>query len=103
MHIQLKLDAGRLSDIGVQSEGCSINRASASMMSEAALGRSCSEATELEGRFRGLMSGEGLSPCESDSLGDLLVLEAVRAFPVRIKCALLPWTALEDALAHPHS
>ena len=97
-HIQVAVHEGRVAGIGVQSVGCSINRASASMLSEVVLGRSREEAIEVERRFRRLMDGDALSADESDSLGDLLALDAVRAFPVRIKCALLPWTALEEAL-----
>ncbi len=97
-HIQFSLDGGVVAGIGVQSVGCSINRASASMLSEAVLGRSREEAAEVDRRFRRLMDGEALSTGESDSLLDLASLVAVRAFPVRIKCALLPWTALEEAL-----
>ena len=97
-HIQLTLDEGRVAGIGVQSIGCSINRASASMLSEVVLWRSLEDAIEADRRVRRLMLGEVLSKDEDDSLGELLALEAVRAFPVRIKCALLPWTALEEAL-----
>ena len=97
-HIQLTLDEGRVAGIGVQSVGCSINRASASMLSEVVLGRPLEEAAEVDTRFRRLMDGEVLSADESESLLDLAALDAVRAFPVRIKCALLPWTALEEAL-----
>ena len=97
-HIQLVLDEGRVAGIGVQSVGCSINRASASMLSEAVLGRSRGEAMEADRRFRRLLDGDSLSDDESESLADLAALDAVRAYPVRIKCALLPWTALEEAL-----
>ena len=97
-HVQLTLDGDRVAGIGVQSVGCSINRASASMLSEAVSGMSRHEAIKVYGRFRRLMQGEALSADESDSLGELRALDAVRAFPVRIKCALLPWTALEEAL-----
>ena len=97
-HIHLALDNGRVARIGVQSVGCSINRASASMLSEVVLGKSPGEAAEAERRFRRLMNGAALSADESESLQDLVALGAVRAFPVRIKCALLPWTALEEAL-----
>ena len=97
-HVQLTLDGDRVAGIGVQSVGCSINRASASMLSEAVSGMSRHEAIKVDGRFRRLMQGEALSADESDSLGELRALDAVRAFPVRIKCALLPWTALEEAL-----
>ena len=97
-HIQLTLNGDTVAGIGVQSVGCSINRASASMLSEAVSGMSWEEAIEVDRRFRRLMQGEPLSADESDSLGELRALDAVRAFPVRIKCALLPWTALEEAL-----
>ena len=97
-HVQLTLDGDRVAGIGVQSVGCSINRASASMLSEAVSGMSRHEAIKVDGRFRRLMQGEALSEDEIYSLGELGALEAVRAFPVRIKCALLPWTALEEAL-----
>ena len=97
-HVQLKLDGDMVAGIGIHSVGCSINRASASMLSEAVLGGSREEAAEVEGRFRRLMEGESLSADESESLGDLAALDAVLAFPVRIKCALLAWTALEEAL-----
>lgn len=97
-HIQLSLDGGVVAGIGVQSVGCSINRASASMLSEAILGRSREETAEVDKRFRRLMDGAALSADECESLVDLAALDAVRAFPVRIKCALLAWTALEEAL-----
>ena len=97
-HIQLALDEDRVVGIGVQSVGCSINRASASMLSEVVLGRSREESTEVDRLFRRLMDGDALSTDESESLMDLVSLDAVRAYPVRIKCALLAWTALEDAL-----
>lgn len=97
-HIQLALEEGRVAGIGVQSVGCSINRASASMLTGVVLGKSRGEAVEVERRFRRLMDGGALSLDETDSLAELTALESVRAFPVRIKCALLPWTALEEAL-----
>ena len=52
---------------------------------------------------RRMMRGEALTEDESDTLGDVVALEGVKRFPVRIKCALLSWTALEDALTGSHS
>ena len=63
-HIQLTLDEGRVAGIGVQSIGCSINRAAASMLAEAILGRPRDEAIEVDRRFRRLMEGEALSEDE---------------------------------------
>ena len=80
-HIQLTLDEGRVAGIGVQSIGCSINRASASMLAEVVLWRSLEDAIEADRRVRRLMQGEVLSEDEIDSLGELGALDAVRAFP----------------------
>ena len=53
----------------------------------------------MVGRFRAMMQGKELTDREKDALKDLVVLEGVKQFPVRIKCALLAWSALQDALA----
>jgi nitrogen fixation NifU-like protein len=77
-------------------EGCSICMASASMMTEEVLGKAVGEVSETIEGFRALMKGE---ECPLAVEGDLESLVGVRNFPVRIKCALLPWTTLKDALA----
>lgn len=92
--VQLAIDGGRVARVGVQSVGCSINRAAASMLSVAVAGMSIAEAEGLSGKFRGMMAGDA----PPGGMGELTSLRSVRAFPVRIKCALLAWTALEDAL-----
>ena len=84
--------------VGAQGSGCSINQAAASLLSEAVAGRSVAEAEAVSERFRGMMAGDAVSTAEAERMGDLTSLRSVRAFPVRIKCALLSWTALEDAL-----
>lgn len=102
--IELKLDGDVVSAIGAIGVGCSISQASASMMSEAITGKSRAEIDELVRRFKVMMTIE-----ESDddivdpdrpgaALGDLEALQGVRKFPVRIKCADLPWTTLTQAL-----
>ena len=97
VRLQFKLDGqGRIVEASAQSEGCSIIQASASMLADMALGKSVAELQSLSERFRTMMRN-GLSTEESeDELGDLHSLQVVRQFPVRIKCALLPWTALEE-------
>ena len=97
--LQFKLDdEGRIVEVGAQSEGCSIIQASASMLADLALGKSLAELEGLSRRFRTMMRGE-LSAGETEGqLGDLNSLQVVRQFPVRIKCALLPWTALEEGI-----
>jgi nitrogen fixation NifU-like protein len=96
--LQLVLDDGRVSRIGVQSVGCSINQASASMLSEAAAGRSIEEIESLSALFRSMMRGSTPFGEEIGRLGNLCALSGVQKFPVRVKCALLAWSALDEAL-----
>ena len=96
--IQLVFSDGRVSGVGVQAVGCSINRSTASMLSEAVMGKTSAEVRRLTASFEGMMNGACLSPSDAATMRDLPTLSSVREYPVRIKCALLPWSALEDAL-----
>ena len=96
--LQLLVDDGRVSEVGAQARGCSINQASASMLAEAAVGKGLDELESLAARFRSLMNGEALPDQNLEPLGDLKALVDVRQVPVRIKCALLALSALEEAL-----
>ncbi|MEZ4387578.1 MAG: SUF system NifU family Fe-S cluster assembly protein [Candidatus Krumholzibacteriia bacterium] len=99
MTLQIRFDGERIAAVGVLSHGCAISTASGSMMAELIEGLTVAEAEEVADRFRGVMHGNEF-PIDLD-LGDLEALEGVRQFPVRIKCALLPWVTLLDAvLAH---
>ena len=89
---------GRVSDVGVQAIGCSINQSTASMLSEAVVGKTAGEIRRLATVFEGIMDGEFPSATDAVAMYDLPTLSAVREYPVRIKCALLAWSALEDAL-----
>ncbi|MCH7621111.1 MAG: SUF system NifU family Fe-S cluster assembly protein [Chloroflexi bacterium] len=94
--LQIKLDdAGRITQVSSRSEGCSIIQATASMMAEALLGKSLAQAAALDHAFRAMMRGESLEQESAPELGDLVAMQVVREYPVRIKCALLPWLALE--------
>ena len=87
----------RIEDVTFLGRGCSISQASASLMTEAIKGKSLDEAVSIMSDFRGMMRGE---PVEDDeSLGDLLALSGVPKFPVRVKCAVLPWEALRQVIA----
>lgn len=104
VHIDLALEGGVIAAVAVTGQGCSISQASASMMSEAVKGETVAVVRDLTARFKGMMSiGEqadpGLDPERPGAaLGDLEALQGVRKFPVRIKCADLPWTTLAQAL-----
>ena len=96
--IQIAFSNGRVSDVGVQAVGCSINQSTASMLSEAVVGKTTEEIRHLATAFEGIMDGMSPSATDATAMHDLPTLSAVREYPVRIKCALLSWSALEDAL-----
>jgi nitrogen fixation NifU-like protein len=102
--VELELDGDVIRNIGAIGVGCSISQASASMMTEAVVGKDREDVDEVIRKFKAMMTIE-----ESDEeivdpdrpgavLGDLEALQGVRKFPVRIKCADLPWITLEQAL-----
>ena len=97
--LNLKLAAnGRVEAVGFTGQGCSISQASASILTELVKERSLEEVEELAHLFRSMMQSKELSEEEIDRLGELEVLQGVRRFPIRIKCALLPWATLNDAI-----
>lgn len=101
--LDLAVADGEIADIAIQGQGCSISQASGSMMAEAVVGKSVARARELAHQFKRMMSiEEGDNPVDPSrpgaALGDLEALQGVRRFPVRIKCADLPWATLENAL-----
>jgi nitrogen fixation NifU-like protein len=77
-------------------DGCSISMSSASAMTEAVTGRDLDDSLDLAEVFRLMMHGEDLS--REDDLGDGVAFQGVAKFPVRVKCALLGWMALRDAI-----
>lgn len=102
--IDLSLEGDRVVDAAITGRGCSISQASASMMADKVVGLTTAEISELTHRFKAMMAIEegdpGINPDRpGEALGDLEALQGVRRFPVRIKCADLPWTTLEDALS----
>ena len=97
--VQMVLDQGRIVEVGVQAEGCAINQATASMASEAVLGLTLAQADALRASFASMMKGPELTDEERQNMGELTTLAGVREFPVRIKCALLTWGAIEDVIS----
>jgi nitrogen fixation protein NifU and related proteins len=85
-----------VSDLAFQGAGCSISQSSASMMTEAVAGQRVEDALRMAGEFRGMMAGE-VEPDEQE-FGDLVALKGVVKYPIRIKCAVLAWDVLQDAL-----
>jgi nitrogen fixation protein NifU and related proteins len=99
--LQLRIEnneqAKFIQDVRFIGRGCSISQASASMMTQAIKGRSVAEALALAERMGAMMRGDAES-ARDRALGELRALAGVSRFPVRVKCALLPWNALQEAI-----
>ena len=93
----VRAEDGKVHEVSFVGQGCSISQSSASMMTEAVAGRSVEDVHALIGEFRSMMAGE-LDPSE-DELGDLVALKGVVKYPIRIKCAVLAWDVLQEALS----
>jgi nitrogen fixation NifU-like protein len=97
IEMQLNFDDGRLTEIGIIGRGCSISRASGSMMSELVTGKSIGEIRRLTDEFQQMLTQpDGDVP---EELGDLEALQGVAKFAVRVKCATLAWHTLADGIA----
>jgi len=88
---------GKLEEIKFSGQGCAISQASASMMTMKLKGKSREEAAEMARTFKDLVTGESVDVTKG--LGDLQLLQGVKKFPQRVKCAMLAWRAVEQALA----
>jgi nitrogen fixation NifU-like protein len=97
--VLVREDGDTIAEVTFQGAGCSISQSSASMMTEAVTGKKVDEAKALAGDFRGMMAGE-VEPDE-DGFGDLVALKGVVKYPIRIKCAVLAWDVLQEALEGP--
>jgi len=106
--VYLDVEGGRIKDVRIGGQGCSISQSSASMMSSAVKNKTVAEARSLIRAFKGMMSiheqrldGEDGALAEEEpevKLGDLEALQGVVKFPVRIKCATLSWNTLQQGL-----
>ena len=95
-------DLEQIREVGLMGQGCAISQASASMMGESLRGRTLGEANNLLTLFKALMQSKEPTIEERETLGVLATIEGVKRYPVRIKCALLAWSTLQDALAQHH-
>lgn len=95
--VYLHTEEDRVADVTFEGQGCAISTASASLMTEAVKGKTVAEAEAIFREFQSMVTEQGeVTP--HPELGDLEVLAGVRDYPVRIKCATLPWHALHAAL-----
>lgn len=94
--LALRVRDGVIEAARFTGQGCSISQASASMMTQLLEGRSLAEADAIAARFLQMMHGDR-EAARDRALGDLRALEGVSKFPARVKCALLPWNAFQEA------
>jgi nitrogen fixation NifU-like protein len=97
IRLQLRLEEGRIADVSFVGQGCSISQAAVSMMTALIKGRAVDDADDLAEKFKAMMHGDE-SMAKDRSMGDLRALAGVAKFPVRVKCALLGFDALQEAL-----
>lgn len=94
--LHLKLVDDRIADISFEGNGCAISMASASMLTEDLKGRTIAEVQKRIEQFRSFIR-EGKEP-DGEPMDDMTSLAGVAQLPVRVKCATLPWTTMEEAL-----
>ncbi len=97
LRLTLIVEGGEVKDIRFLGEGCAISTASSSVMTDLLKGKTEEDATKMLDAFHALVTGEAPSE-DAPELGKLEVFSGVSRFPVRVKCAMLPWRTLESAL-----
>lgn len=99
--LRVKLTDGAepvIQDVSYWNQGCSISQASASVLFDEVEGRPVTEAFATLESFVELMHSQGQLDPDEDALGDLVAFSGVAKYPARVKCALLSWMALRDAV-----
>ena len=96
--VYLDLENDLVKDVGFEGSGCAISKAAASMMTQAVKGKSKEQVESLFNEFHSMVTGELNEETEENGLGNLKIFAGVREFPVRVKCATLPWHTLHAAL-----
>ncbi|MEA3291738.1 MAG: SUF system NifU family Fe-S cluster assembly protein [Pseudomonadota bacterium] len=96
IHLHLKTNGNVIEEARFEGQGCAISTASASLMTEAIKGKRVEQAEQLFSEIHHLLTGD--APADEDRLDKLIVLSGVRNFPTRVKCASLPWHALNATL-----
>lgn len=97
VHITLHTSNGLIDQIAFDGQGCAISTASASLMTEAVKGKTLAEAEAIFREFQAMVTSPDSDELHEE-LGEMVALAGVRDYPVRIKCATLPWHTLHAAL-----
>jgi nitrogen fixation protein NifU and related proteins len=91
--------AATLRDVSYDALGCSISVASTSVLADLVTGHTVEQARDAHAAMRAMLTSRGADPGDEHVVGDGIALAGVAKYPARVKCALLGWTALTDALA----
>lgn len=98
LRVYIALDGEKVADVAFKGSGCAISKASASMMTQAVLGKSKSEAETIFDEFHRMVTGDLDIDKDDNNLGKLKIFAGVLEFPARVKCASLSWHTLNAAL-----
>ena len=96
--LYLIVEDDKIKEVKLEAKGCSINTASGSMMSELIQDKTVEEAKKIIDTFKEMMLSKDTEVFLSDELEELEALQGVKKYPVRIKCALLPWNTLIEGI-----
>ena len=97
VNLQLRVKDGIIEDAGFIGTGCAISQASASLMIDLVKGRTVEDARRLIGLYFDMIKGK-ITPEQLDDLEDAAALQGIAHVPARVKCAVLAWHTLEEAL-----
>ena len=99
VRVELRVADDRIEDVRFTSAGCAVSRAAASIMTQSVKGKSREDVDKLFEQFHGLVTGK-VRPTEQEAraLGELAAFAGVARFPIRVKCASMPWHVLQAAL-----
>jgi len=97
--LNLHTNGTSVEDISWDGVGCSISQASTSVVSDLVRGKSIAEALAIIDAFQAMIQSKGNDAGNEDVLGDGVAFAGVAKFPARVKCALLGWMAVKDAIS----
>ena len=97
--LRVHLDGETISDVSYHGEGCSISQASTSVMGDLVIGKDVDYFSGLYDDFLAVMQSKGQLQPDEDRFEDAIAFAGVSKFPARVKCALLAWSALRDAIS----
>lgn len=96
--LRVAIEGDQITDVSYDAEGCSISQASTSVMSDLVIGRDIADSMALHDEFVEMMHSKGEMEPDEDRFEDGIAFIGVAQFPARVKCAMLGWSALRDAV-----